>query len=101
MGNNSDCDLSLNGMNQEEKELLQKTYELSEENNKILHGLRRVNRWSYTMKIFYWVFIIMIAFSAYFYVQPYVEILDNAYNNIRNNVNTINGVAKKLPLSFQ
>lgn len=88
-------------MNQEEKELLQKTFELSEENNKILRGLRSVNRWSYTMKIIYWAFIIVVAFSAYFYVQPYVEILDNTYNNIRNNVNTLNSVAKKLPLSFQ
>lgn len=88
-------------MNQEEKNVLQKTLELTEENNKILRGLRRVSRWSYTMKILYWSFIIIIAFSAYFYVQPYVEILDSTYNNIRNNVNTINNVAKKIPAAFQ
>ncbi|MFA5934570.1 MAG: hypothetical protein WC827_01645 [Candidatus Paceibacterota bacterium] len=88
-------------MDQEEKEILQKTFELSEENNKILRGLRSINRWSYAMKIIYWTFIIVVAFSAYFFVQPYVEILDNTYNNIRNNVNTINSVAKKLPMSFQ
>ncbi|MFA6797234.1 MAG: hypothetical protein WCR40_00780 [Candidatus Paceibacterota bacterium] len=88
-------------MNQEEKELLQKTFELSEENNKILRGLRRASRWSYTTKIIYWLFIIIIAFSAYFYVQPYVEILDSTYNSIRNNVNTLNNVAQKIPTVFR
>jgi hypothetical protein len=84
-----------------DNEKINKILETVEENNKILRGLRSVNRWSYTMKILYWLFIIIIAFSAYFYVQPYVEILDNTYNSIRNNVNTINNVAKKIPAAFQ
>jgi hypothetical protein len=88
-------------MNQEEKELLQKTYELSEENNKILRGLKRVNRWSYTLKTFYWLFILAIAFSAYFYVQPYVEILDNTYKSIVNDVNSIKNVTSKIPIPFK
>ncbi len=83
-------------MNQEEKELLQKTYELSEENNKILHGIRRINRWSYFFKIAYWALIIVVAFGAYFYAKPYVEILDNEYNSLKNNANTLNNVVQKI-----
>jgi hypothetical protein len=88
-------------MNPQEKELLQKTYELSEENNKILRGIRRVNRWSYTFKILYWSLIIVIAFSAYFYVQPYVEILDNTYKGIVNDINSIKSVTSKIPTPFR
>ncbi len=84
-----------------DNEKINKILETVEENNKILRGLRSVNRWSYTMKILYWLFIIIIAFSAYFFAKPYVEILDNAYNSVRNNVDTLNSVVKKIPTSLR
>ena len=88
-------------MNPEEKELLQKTYELSEENNKILHSIRRGNRWSYFFKITYWVLVIGVAFGAYFYIQPYVNVLSNTYHGVTSDIDDIKNIANKVVSPFK
>lgn len=75
-------------MTPEEKELLQKTYELSEENNKILHSLRRSNRVRSFFRIVYWVLIICVSVGAFYYIQPYVNVVIKAYQGIQNDINT-------------
>jgi hypothetical protein len=82
-------------MNPNEKELLQKTYELTEENNKILRGIRRSNRWSTLFRVFYWIVIIGISIGAFIYIQPYVDSVMKAYNSIQNDLNTVKSVTNK------
>ncbi len=84
-------------MNPNEKELLQKTYELTEENNKILRGIRRSNRWSSLFRAVYWIVIIGISIGAFIYIQPYVDSVMKAYNSIQTDLNTVKSVANKLP----
>ena len=91
-------------MNPDEKEVLQKTFELAEENNKILKGIRSSNRWSLIFKIFYWVIIIGIAVGAFYYIQPYVDMATKAYKsvqgdfqNAKNVVNTASNALKSVP----
>ena len=60
-------------MSPEEKELLNRTLKLSEENNQILRGIQRSMRFSRFMSILYWVVIIGSAIGAFYLIQPYVN----------------------------
>lgn len=84
-------------MNPEEKELLEKTAALAEENNKILRGMRRANRWNLAWKIFYWVVIIALSYSAYVYVQPYLDEIMKAYEGIKGASSNIQKAGSNLP----
>ncbi len=55
------------------KTLLEANLELSKENNKLLKKVRRVQKIARNTKIVYWLFIVAIAFGAYYYVQPFVK----------------------------
>ncbi len=60
-------------MQPEEREILDRTLALSEENNKILRKMQRSLRWGRFFNALYWVFIIGTAVGAYYYVQPYLD----------------------------
>jgi len=62
-------------MTPEEKNLLERTLKLAEENNILLLGLRRSNRVSTAMRIAYWVVIIALSFGAFYLIQPYFTFL--------------------------
>ena len=83
-------------MNPNEKELLQKTYDLAEENNRILHGIRRSNRMSSLFRVAYWIFIIIAAVGAYQYLQPYLNIAKKAYDNIQSDLNSVKTATTKI-----
>ena len=86
-------------MNPNEKELLEKTYKLSEENNNILKGIRSSNRWSTFFKVIYWTILIGIAVGAYYYVQPYVDLAFKAYKSVQGDLNNVKSIVNKLPSS--
>ena len=69
-------------MDPESKQLLQNTLSLAEENNKMLHKIRGVQRreaiWS-TLKI---LAIIGIALGSFYYVEPYLNKIMNLYNSV-------------------
>jgi hypothetical protein len=65
-------------MDPETKKLLEETLELSRENNKILHSLRRSLRLQRIMTILYWVFIIGSAVGALWLVQPYIDAISGS-----------------------
>lgn len=69
-------------MDPETKQMLQETLALAEENNKMLHKIRGVQRreaiWS-TIKI---LVIIAIALGSFYYLEPYLEKVMNLYNSI-------------------
>ena len=73
-------------MNSEEKELLERTLKISEENNKILKSMRRVGRLGVAFKIFYWLVIIGFGFGAYYFIEPYVKQFNTAYLQFNNTV---------------
>ena len=69
-------------MTPEEKSLLERTHKLAEDNNTILRSIRRMNRIAGMFRIFYWVIVIAAAFGAYYLIQPYVDTLFGAYNDV-------------------
>ncbi|MGC9605742.1 MAG: hypothetical protein ABSF56_03260 [Minisyncoccia bacterium] len=62
-------------MTPEERSMLERACQLSEENNKILRGIRRSNRFTSILHVLYWIVIIVVSFGAYYYVQPYLMTL--------------------------
>ncbi len=73
-------------MNPEEKQLLQKTYDLAEENNKILKGMRRMSRISGVFRVIYWSIIIIASVGAYYFIQPYVTSTLGLYDQIQSDI---------------
>ena len=83
-------------MNPDEKVLLQKTHDLSEENNRILHSLRRSNRLSSVFRVIYWVFIIVAALGAYQLLQPYMDLASKAYSSLQRDINGVKTATTKI-----
>ena len=84
-------------MNPEEKRLLQETVELSRENNKILHGMRRSARWSTFFRLTYWAFILGGLAVSYHYFQPYLNLMTQTYNKVQGQYGTLENALNKLP----
>ena len=69
-------------MSPEERELLNKSVSLAEENNKILHSMKRSMQWASVARAIYWVFIIGTAIGAFYLIQPYVDEVKNMYQSV-------------------
>lgn len=76
-------------MDPESKELLKANLELAQENNKMLHSIRRSMTYSRVMSYVYWVFIIGSALGAYYYIQPYVDQIIGVYSGANDTLNSI------------
>jgi hypothetical protein len=76
----------------EEKELLYRTVELEEENNKMLRSMRRAQRIARVMSIIYWIFIIGSAVGAYYFIQPYLDPIYSIFGKAKDNLNSVNGL---------
>lgn len=75
-------------MTPEEKSLLERTYKLAEENNGILHSMRRSARWASVMRYIYWAVIILLSFGAYYFIQPYLTFLTGSLGQMQNGINS-------------
>ncbi len=84
-------------MNPEDKKLLQEVHDLSKENNKILHGIRRSNRWSSIFRAIYWIIIIGVSIGAFVFLQPYITSALKAYKDIQSGINSVKSATSKIP----
>ena len=78
-----------NGMDPEEKELLEKSVEIAEENNEILKKMQRSMRWTRIMYTVYWLFIIGSAVGAYYLIQPYINAITGTYGGAKSNFSSM------------
>ena len=60
-------------MDAQEKDMLVKVLELSEDNNRMLKALHRNLWWARIRSVVYWVVIIGIALGAFYFLQPYID----------------------------
>ena len=67
-------------MSPEERELLEKSVSLAEDNNKMLHSIKSSMRWASITRAIYWIFIIGSAVGAYYFFQPYIDQLKDVYS---------------------
>lgn len=77
-------------MDQEDKEFIRRTLELTEENNKILRKMRSAMRWGRAWRIFYWVVVIGISIGAFYFIQPYIEQVLGIYSGLGMDVSKFN-----------
>ncbi|MEK7116839.1 MAG: hypothetical protein AAB837_01580 [Patescibacteria group bacterium] len=81
-------------MQPEEKEMLKKTLELAQENNNILHSIRRGMFWGRVMRVVYWVIIIGVAIGAYYYITPYIDSAVGAYGDMKGDLKNFSDLFK-------
>jgi len=79
-------------MNPDERKLLDRIANQVDENNTILRGIRRVQRFTTVYRILYWVLIIGLSFGAFYFIQPYVNMLKGvASGNLDQALNQSSG----------
>ena len=70
-------------MDSDERELLDRILDLSEENNKILRKMQRANRIATVFHIIYYVVLVGVAIGAFVYLQPYIDSIMKSYSSFR------------------
>ncbi len=69
---------------EEVKELVRQNIALAQENNHMLHAMRRSARWGTILRWGWWILIFVVSGVAYYtYVQPYVTKIENAYTSVQ------------------
>jgi hypothetical protein len=76
-------------MEPEDKKMLEKIYELVEENNEMLLKVRSVQKKQFLFQIIRWTLIIGISIGAFYFLQPFV---DNLQYFIEDTGATINKI---------
>ena len=88
-------------MDPESKKILQDTFALVEDNNKMLHHIRRSQRMASFMRAFYWIIIIGVSIGSFYYLEPYFNKVISLYNSISGteqqlNSSSVGDLLKKL-----
>ena len=81
-------------MDLDEKAMLKKALELSQENNKILHSMKRQMLWGRIFRIVYWVVIIGAAIGIYYYIDPYINSAIDAYGSVKGDIRSFGDLFK-------
>jgi len=76
--------------NTDNKELLEKILETTEDNNKLLKRINRGILFSRIMTFVYWIIILGVGVGAYIYVQPYIDGLFDTYDGFRGFLQGVN-----------
>jgi hypothetical protein len=84
-------------MTPEERELLTRSIKLSEENNRMLRGIRRNARISSFLRVVYWIIILGTAFGTYYYIQPYISAIMKGYTDMQKGVQNVTNITTNLP----
>jgi hypothetical protein len=66
-------------MDPELKRVLEEIIAISRENNKILRRMQNTARWGRAFRVFYWVIIIGSMLGAYYYFQPFIQVIAKQY----------------------
>ncbi|HXK31202.1 MAG TPA: hypothetical protein VJZ94_00410 [Candidatus Paceibacterota bacterium] len=67
------------------RELVQRNIKITEDTNKVVHGMRRSMRFTRVLKLLWWATLIGISSAAYLiYFQPYVVQIQQFYGNAQN-----------------
>jgi len=78
-------------MDQEIKELLEKNLALSQDNNRMLRGIRFTNRLHLVWTIFYLAFIIGGLLVAFNFLAPYIQTAQKTYESVLETNTKVNG----------
>ncbi|MFH1608580.1 MAG: hypothetical protein ABH951_00995 [Patescibacteria group bacterium] len=82
-------------MEKEEKELLKVAFNLTEENNKMLHKIRGVQKRQAFFGILKMLFFIGLALGAFYFLQPYVKNIQDFIGSAGDTFNSFNAILPK------
>lgn len=71
-------------MDELSKSEIRELLELTRENNELLKGVHKRARWSMFFFVFRWAITFGLLIGAYYYVEPYVDMAKDAYQNTSN-----------------
>lgn len=74
------------------KSNLEETREIVERNNEMLQSIERSMFWRRIFSIFYWAIIIGIAVGLFYFLEPYVDRVLDAYTQFQGQLESIPGV---------
>ena len=77
-------------MDSESRQLLQNTLALAEENNKMLHKIRGVQKRGTLWQVLKLIVIIGIALGSFYYIEPYLNKIMDLYNSVSGMQQQIN-----------
>lgn len=83
-------------MDSQDRELLQKTFQLAEENNAMLRKMRRSMRVANAMRIVYWLIIIGLSVGALYFIQPYIDQLLQVYSGAQSDLQSVQNLVSGL-----
>lgn len=88
-------------MNPEEKKLLQETYQLTKENNAMLHSSRR---WAFIHAIIKWtIYLALIGFPLYYFVNNVLPMLNTGVeklNDVQKAIGKVQGATQNVGGQF-
>ncbi|MEK7117383.1 MAG: hypothetical protein AAB861_01260 [Patescibacteria group bacterium] len=76
-------------MDQEDKEILRKTLDVAQKNNRILEQMKRSMFWGRVMRYIYWAIILGVGVGAYYFIEPYIDQILSVYGGFKGNINSI------------
>ena len=69
-------------LEQDLEKRLDRIEKLAQENNHMLHKLRRAQMWASLMRVLYWLIALGVAAATYVWLEPYLKTLIDAYANL-------------------
>jgi len=69
-----------------DRDILEKTARLAEENNKLLKKVHRSIVWGRAVRIIYWIILIGAALGAYYFIQPYIDKVLGVYDGLTSGI---------------
>jgi len=83
--------------NTPDREILERILKLEQENYRILKALRSNQRWSVFWGFIKFLLLVVPLVAAYFYLQPYLEMIWATYQQAQGQMNSLQELGAKVP----
>lgn len=83
-------------MDPESKKLLEDTFALAEENNKMLRKVRNIQKWSTAWQAFKIFLIVAVALGLFYYIDPYITKVVDLYDSISGTAQKVNNTSNSV-----
>ena len=83
-------------MEQEDRERLKRILELTEKNHKMVRKMYSTMRWGNLLKVVYWIVIVGVAVGAFYFLQPFLQSVQQTYKDLQVGVDGIRGTFSTL-----
>jgi len=80
---------------------LQKIMEMVENNNKMLRQIRGVQQRGWWIGFLKWIVLIVLAIGAFYFIQPFIENLNSAYESVMSGVENVQNTTNNLSGYFK